>query len=116
MDLKLKVATWDLDLENGRDLIPATAIEQVKQCIKIRLQTQLKEWQFDQECGLPYLETIFIKGMPTTVIAGICKLEIEKVKGVVSVTSANVELDPIERRLTGTFTVSTDYGVVDISL
>ncbi len=83
---------------------------EVRQKLIQRLQTFLEEWFLDVNLGIPYLQLIFVKGTPASVIADLFKNTIISTPGVTQLT----RFEPLElnakRELDLDFDVKTSFG------
>jgi hypothetical protein len=111
-DLLLDPSTWDLALENGTPSVGAD----VPQAIGIRLKFVLGEWFLDQELGIPYYESIFVKAPGIDRIKAIFREAILSTPGVGELTALDVDYNPSTRRFGLTFKCTTDEGEIDQTL
>ncbi len=83
---------------------------EIRQKLSERLQTFLEEWFLDVNLGLPYLQLIFVKGTPVTVIEDLFKNQIINTPGVTELS----RFEPIElnakREADLDFDVKTSFG------
>jgi hypothetical protein len=81
------------------------------QRIKDRLETFIKEWFLDLSYGVPYRETILVKGARIDVINAVLKGEILKSQDG-TFTEFDIELDSRTRKLTVSYKLNTTLGDV----
>ena len=112
MALLLDETAWDLALPVRK----ATAAEQIRQTIGIRLKTARGEWQFDLDQGLPFREAILVKGPSHQLIESLIRAECALVPGVVSVQRVGIDLDHDTRAMTIGVDVLTDEGLLTVTL
>ena len=112
MALLLDETTWDLALPVRK----ATASEQIRQSVKIRLMTRRGEWQFDLDQGLPYVEAMLVKNPDLALLESIVRAEVLLVPGVISVARASVELDATTRALSIACDLVTDEGLLSVTV
>ncbi len=92
---------WFID---GRD--------RIAQKLKIKLKMWLGEWFLDTSRGMPYLETILVKGVRRSTIEYIIKDQILAVEGVERIETFAMNIDVIGRTLRVDFTCSTKEGLI----
>ncbi len=85
----------------------------IKQKLEIVLRTFLGEWFLNISDGVPYFEDIFKKNFNPARIETVIKAEILKVLGVDKITAFDMNL--LNRQLEIDFTVSTNYGELNIT-
>lgn len=96
----------ELELDGG-DLRVTTDDEIVRQRLIIRLQFLLGEWFLDTTQGLPYVQTIYEAGKSDfDTLYSIFRSEVQKVEGVESIESLELDLDGEGRDLTVTVKVN----------
>jgi len=88
----LDLSTGDIQLIRGRD--------ETAQRLTISFGTYLGEWFLDSRVGVPYFQTIFAKGTPTSEIEDIFRQVLEKDDGIDQVSELVVEYDAATRDLT----------------
>ena len=89
---------------------------EVRQKLSQRLKTFLEEWFLDVNLGLPYLQLIFVKGTPASVIEDLFKNQIINTPGVTELTKfAPIELNE-KRESDLDFDVKTSFGEDAIKL
>jgi len=113
-DLRLDTVTHDLKIENF-DLSIVSGTDVISQRLKIRLEFFRGEWFLDTTVGVPFYEDILVKNPDIPNIETILKAEILDTPGVVELLAFESSFDAQARKLTVTFTVSTDYGTVTIT-
>jgi len=113
-DLKLDELTHDLDFSNNvLEIVSGSGY--LKQKLKIVLRFFFAEWFLDTTIGIKFWEEIFVKSPNLTLIDSLFKVAIIEVPGVDQITAYDsIFSNDINRRLTITFTVSTDYGELSL--
>lgn len=109
-DLKLD-DDGDLLFEGG-DLVFTSGEEAIKQDIRARLLFFRGEWFMDEDIGLPYFTDILVKSPNFLVINSVIRTELENTPGVNEVKSLELTFDSNLRKLTVTWSVSTDVGEI----
>ena len=85
--------------------------EEIVQRLKQNLKTFLNEWFLDKTLGLPYLQIIFVKGTPVSVIEASFKGVIIATSGISTIERfEDLDLDAATRGLTVDFDVTTING------
>jgi len=90
--------------------------DRLAQKISMSLRMWYGEWFLDQSRGMPYLETIFVKGTRKSTIEQIIKDRILSVDGVDSITAFAMEIENRTRLLRVNFTCTTSQGPVKNSI
>lgn len=111
-DLLLDPQTWDLALTNGAPSVGAD----VAQAIGVRLKFVLGEWFLDQDLGIPYFESIFVKAPGIDRIKAIFRQAILDTPGVGELTSLEVSYSASTRNFVLTFACTSDEGEIDQTL
>lgn len=113
MDLKLDTTTHDLIIENY-DLVLVDGIDLVRQAIKQRLLLVLEEWFLDDTIGVPWYQYIFQKGADINRVKSILINTISGTKGVIKVTSLELNYNINNRNLTVDFSAQTNEGIINV--
>jgi hypothetical protein len=108
-DLELDPITHDLVITDGA----LSMVADVAQAIKIRLLLIKGEWFLDTDAGVPYFESIWIKGPNIEQIKAIFRKTIVDTPGVSELREFDVTYDNAQRSLTVTFTADSDEGEID---
>lgn len=104
-DGEIDLSTYDLEFAFDADYI--------MQKLLIVLRTFLGEWFLDTSAGIPYFEDILKKNYDPSRVESVLKSAILDVPGVDQITAFDMNLiDP--RTLVVTFTVTTDFGELEI--
>lgn len=114
-DLKLDPITNDIviDEETG-DLVTVEGAELVAQRLTIVLRSHQGEWLLDASFGIPYRESVLVKGPDLTSISAIFQQTIISTPGVARITSYQQQL--LGRSLTVQFEVETeDEDVLEVA-
>lgn len=85
-------------------------LDSIRQATTIKLLTFLGEWFLDKTLGVAYFQEIFVKSPNFGAIKEEFRTQIQKVVGILSVTSIEMIWEPKTRKLTVTFTADTDFG------
>jgi len=112
IDLALTLDTHDLDLSPSGDASWIEAAERIAQQVKVTLLAFLGEWFLDITFGVPYLETIMVKGPNRSDIESILRARIADVPGVSAVRRLDISIDNAARALAVDFEAATDFGIV----
>jgi hypothetical protein len=99
-DLAIDPATGDLAFDDLGELVLVDGADAVAQEIQTRLRWWRGEWFLDTSRGVPYLESILVKGVTEATVRAILKGEIEAVPGVARVRSMVVSIDRATRYAT----------------
>ena len=102
----------DIDITNNKfSLTSNNSDEEISQRLKQNLKTFLNEWFLDKTVGIPYLQIIFVKGTPVSVIEAAFKGAIISTDGVATIERFDdLDLDTATRKLTVDFDVTTING------
>lgn len=104
----------DIYIEKNRFKLVDQKAE-VRQRLMQNLRTFFSEWFLDKTLGVPYHQSIFEKGTPTSVIEGLLIDEILKTKDVKNLLRFDpVDLDVATRELSVYFEVATTFGTVTV--
>lgn len=101
MDIKLDT-TGDIDLTTG-DLVLLEGPDAIAQHLRIRLRFYLGEWYLDTRIGIPYFQTILVKGARLNIVRAIFRKVILTTPGVEGLRSLDLEYEGVTRKLTVTF-------------
>ena len=96
--------------DDGKDLLMVVGPEQLRQALDIGLKTFQGSWIYDPVAGVPYLQTIFVKGTPLSVIRQAFHDYISAVPGVVDIPSLELTFDSPSATLSVEFKVSAEDG------
>jgi len=114
-DIGIDVITGDLEIV-GLDLYVIKGADRVRQNLQIKLKLWVGEYFLDTEFGTPYLESILGKQISLSGAVAALKRSIMEVNDVKTITSFNYSFDRAARALTVDFEVSTDYGLIRMSV
>lgn len=88
----------------------------IRQAIRCELRAFAGEWFLDDpnnpKVGIPYLQSILVKGADPRAAANIISRKIASMQGVVSVVSVNLAYDKKKRTLAIAYQVQTDAGLL----
>lgn len=110
-DLLIDPTTGDLALVDGAAQW-ASGDALTRQRVGIRLRTQVGEWAYDTSMGLPYFERILVKAPDLRLIRALIVAEVQRARGVLAVTRADLTFSRATRRLTATVTARTTTGTI----
>lgn len=103
----------EIELSKG-DLKTVSGVEQYMQSLTIRLLRLKGNDFFDVERGIDYFGQIYVKGIPQDVIEGVFRRKIMETPGTKSIEEMNIQIDAVQRILHLSFTVNTEYGIVEM--
>lgn len=104
-------ADHDIDIQSQKmRLTNETNGEDVAQRIKISLWLFRGEWFFNEDAGVPYFQSIFVKGVTVTEIDNIFKTAIKNVEGVIELLSYSSNFNKSAREFSLDFKVRTAFG------
>lgn len=112
-DLLLDPITHDLVYTDG-DLELVSGKEEIAQRVKVTLLTQLTEWAFDQDFGVPYREEILIKNFDLDAIQARLTAVMAGVSGVTGVRDLTLSVDALTRELTVSAILDTEEGETEL--
>lgn len=121
-DLKLvSVATTENpnvgDLEvSGRDFVLVRGLAAVAQEVEVALRWERGEWFLDISQGVPWFAEILGKGTPISTIRELLIAEILTVPDVSHVRKLDLEVDRVERELSGTAEIVAFGEVATVSI
>lgn len=109
----LKLSDSDIDLSTyGMVLI--NDLDFIQQKLSIALRLFLGEWFLEISKGIPYYQDIFVKKYDAARIEAVLKTTILGVPGVLELTNFDMNYEN-PRKLTVSFSVSTDLGELTMS-
>jgi len=111
-DLKIDIATSDLELSTGLDLSVVEEDEQIQQNLAIRLRFFFGEWFLNTKVGIPYIEDILKKNPNPSTIEALLKEAISGTPGVYEILRYSQSINASARTLSVDFAVRTDYGII----
>ncbi len=102
----------DLVISKGQlQLVPK--LESIAQAVQCRLRLFQGEWFLDTSIGVPYLQQVFVKGPNLPLVRSLLRKTILETPGVRAVQSLTFDFDRASRNGSGTFTASTDLGLLE---
>lgn len=114
-DIAIDETTGDLAIANNQLVLIAGA-DEVTQRVRARLRMIRGEWFLNPAKGVPFRETIWVKGMPLTRIAAAIKREVLHVSGVLELLSYEQTFDSALRKLTVSLDIrATDDTIIQVS-
>lgn len=113
-DLKLDIATWDLDFKDG-DLYLVDESESVQQALGQNLKLFQGEWFIDQSVGLPYIQSILDKNPSPQLLKAVFTKAILEVPGIIELLEFDLTQDTVTRTMTLSFKARTTSGEIDFS-
>ena len=102
-------ADGDLDFSSG-SLRYTQGIEAIAQGIRIRVLMVAGEWFLDLDLGVPWFTEILGRKPTIARVRALLRKAIIAAPGVLEILSIDVSIDSSTRRLTATWSVSTDVG------
>lgn len=108
-DLLLDTTTGDLAMAYG-DLVISSGTDAVLQAIRQRLNFFKGEWFADESIGMPWFQSILVKGADLTAIRELFRKEILATPGVASVTTITIDYVGTTRTMTLDFVAVADSG------
>lgn len=107
----------DLQLSaDGRTLLLKEGEDQLRQAIEVGLKIFRGQWIYDPAAGVPYLQTVFVKGTPLEVIRQAFRSQVIKIPGVVDIPEMSVQFEKTENTLRVDMLISGENGItVDLS-
>ncbi len=107
---------FDVLLDGGGDLMildgDIVLTESVSQAIAIRLRWFLGEWRFNTSYGVPYYESIFVKGYDLRTIERLFTEQILLVDKVKNVDAIKVDVSNVTRKLYVSYKVTLKSGEI----
>ena len=95
---------------DGTQLLLVTGAEQLRQALEIGLKTFRGQWIYDPEAGIPYLQTVFVKGTPLEVIRQVFRDYVQAVPGVVDIPTLELNFDKISAKLSVEMRIIAEDG------
>lgn len=108
MDILLN-SEGDIMFSPEGDIILA---DSVAQKIRIKILWFAAEWRWDEEKGLPYIESLFIKNPDTDHFERLIREQIFDVDEVTEVKSVSVTYNKETRKATIRYTALTDFETI----
>ena len=90
-------------------------LEATRQRVIQHLRFTLSEWFLDSDQGIPYFDGLFAGGSSPELAAQLIVAEVLGVEDVTDVAVVRAALDPLTRRLSLEFRVSTVHGQVTVA-
>jgi hypothetical protein len=104
--------TYDLELSDAGDAALVDGAERIAQQIKVTLLAFLGEWFLDVSFGIPYVESVLVKGPDRAQLEAIFRAKIADVPGVRTVRRIDLLIDHAGRTMAIDFEADTDAGLV----
>jgi hypothetical protein len=102
----------DLDLSDAGDASLVDGAERIAQQIKVTLLAFLGEWFLDVSFGIPYVESVLVKGPDRAQLEAIFRAKIADVPGVRTVRRIALLIDHAGRAMQIDFEADTDAGLI----
>jgi len=102
----------DLDITNNR-LSLTQGAQAIQQHLKVKFKLFQGEWFLDTSIGVPYYESILVKGPNIVVVSEILKATILETPGITKLLEFNFDFNEALRNFELTFRADTDSGIVD---
>ena len=97
-DILLSEQTNDLRIESGELILSTTTIESLRQRIYITLNAWLGEWKLNINFGIPFRQSIFVKGVTKGGVDAIFRAQIAAFSDIIEVEEFTSELDTRTRQ------------------
>lgn len=104
----------DLDISGGNFTI-LRGTDAIVQAVIVRLKFFLGEWFLARDAGIPWFQDILIKAPDVQLIQTIFRDAILGVTGILALNSLDLAYDAAARRLTVTFSATTDVGELGLT-
>jgi hypothetical protein len=104
-DYYMSLTTGRMEISGGKIREVSDPVEEVKQRAIIAIKTHRGEWLFDTDHGLPWTESILVKGVNVNQVASRIRAYLLTVQGVDGVPALSVSLNSSTRALTITLTL-----------
>lgn len=109
-DIRLNPVTGDVDISKGKICLTESGAESVAQRIRITLQTNQGEWDFNLDFGVRYYDLLFKKSTSKTLIDAELRSKILAVPGVAKLNSFVSSIDARERKYKLDIIVTSETG------
>lgn len=109
-DLTLDPITNDLQITNRDLIVIQDTTDAIVQRLRIRLKFFKAEWFLNLEFGLPFTQTIFVKGVTQGEVDSLFRTQILGTPGVIELLTFTSTLDPASRAYTTTFSCRASTG------
>lgn len=117
-----RIRDWLIDKETG-DLVirngdfatvedTATDPAAVAQALRLRLRFFLGEWFLDEEIGVPWFQSILVKGPRLVEVREFLRAEILATPDVTELLSMTMNYDNATRKLSVAYKVRTNAGLI----
>lgn len=104
----------DLDT-TGNELKLTQGIEAIRQHLQVKFRLFLGEWFLDTTVGVPYYESILVKGPNLVLVSDLLKATILETPGVIELLEFDFDFDEIYREFSLEFRANTVEGIIDFS-
>ena len=111
-DLALDPITHDITFDGAGNLLLTDMRDLIAQRIRVRLRTQLGEYDYDLSMGVDYLGVVFRKNPDMLLIRSIVVEQILAVPGTREIISLDLIQDNLTRQLTIDFRVLAQSGAI----
>jgi len=108
-DIELDKASHDLRVYHG-DLQIVRDVPAIRQEADMRMQFFLEEWFLDKTAGIPYFQNVLVKAPNLAAIRTVFRDEILNTAGIRSLTKLELDFNASTRKLTVTWSATTDLG------
>lgn len=96
--------------EKETDIVLRSGIELVSQRIRVGAQIFRGTWRADRRKGIPYLQSVLVKGQDPAIVRAVFYGFLIGIEGVEEVSTLSLQYDRPDRILRVLFTVRTDTG------
>jgi len=105
----------EIYLDEKGNIAVVDDLEGLRQKVMSVLKMIRGEWVLDVTAGVPYMESILIKGADEATVKNIYDKAILEVDGVIAITESSGVLERRTRRYSYSATVSTIYGRLGVT-
>lgn len=104
----------DIYLDAKGNIAVVDGLEGLRQKVMSVLKMIRGEWVLDITAGVPYMDSILIKGADEGTVRNIYDKAILEVEGVVAIANSSGVLDRVTRRYSYAADVRTIYGKLEV--
>jgi hypothetical protein len=102
----------DIVFDEAGNLTTVEDAAAVAQRIYLTLKAQAGDWFLDTAFGQPWRESVLVRNPNLIEINSLLRVAISGVEGVIRILSFDLSFDRVTGRLSLTFEVATQYGVI----
>ena len=97
--------------DDGRTIELLEGEEKLRYDVEVALQIFRGEWIYDPVVGVPYLETVFVKGTPLPLIREAFRNEVARIPTVVDIPKVELQFDKSTGKLAVDMLVLGEQGI-----